>query len=367
MLMQTARLHAEVVARIVTLGKGQREGPRGRQSMSALQDLPGYVTDLMLSALHVQFATVSGAGVPIDTPVMAFPSDDLATISGATGLAYPVKAERARRNPKVGLLIEGGADEPVVSIAGICAVRDADIQANLIRYLSETAHYSVGTSRSWALTRQAVWYWARIIMEVTPKRILWWDNRAAMDRPPQVWNAPADTVYPRSDPAPAAPPSAASNWPPRDWRAFARPFVDRDAPGHLTLLDPEGFPLPIGVRGVRMTDAGFELQVPLGAPWADAEAATFTFAGCATFVGSVSGLAGVRYLKVARMLPVHPMIDDPGQVLEPSDEVRAALLDRLGQELARRGQPIPVVPEERPAPTPGALRRRDREARASQG
>jgi hypothetical protein len=298
---------------------------------------------------------------------MAFPSDDLGIISGATGLAYPVKAERARRNPKVGLLIEGRADEPVVSIAGICAVRDADIQANLIRYLSETAHYSVGTSRPWELTRQAVWYWARIIMEVTPQRIMWWENRAAMDRPPHVWTAPADTVFPESDPAPAVRPSAASKWRPRDWRESAQPFIDDGVPGHLTLLDAEDFPLPIGVRNVRMTETGFDLDLPLGVPWTGGGTATFTFAGCATFVGTVSGSGAATRLMVERMLPVHPMVEDPGQVLEPTDEVRAALLDRLGQELVRRGQPIPVVPEERPAPTPGALRRRDREAGAGQG
>ncbi|SDD47973.1 hypothetical protein SAMN05444678_1145 [Sphingomonas sp. YR710] len=334
--------------------------------MSALQDIPKNVTDLMRSVLHMQFATVSGEGVPIDTPIMTFSSDDLGIISGATGLAYPVKAERARRNPKVGLLIEGTVDEPVISVAGLCAVRDADIQANLIRYLSETGHYSVGTSRPWELTRNAVWYWARIIMDVTPKRIMWWENRAAMDQPPNVWTAPADTVFPPSDPAPAGRPSGASKWPQRDWREFARPFVEGGVPGHLTLLDPEGFPLPIGVRGVRMTDTMFELDVPLGVPWTGAGMATFTFAGCATFVGPVSGSGGSMQLMVERMLPVHPMVEDPAQVLEPSDEVRAALLSRLGEELARRGQPIPIVPEERPAPSAGALRRRDRDARVRQ-
>ena len=334
--------------------------------MSALQYLPKVVTDLMLSSLHAQFATVSGEGVPIDTPMLMFPSDDLGIISGATGLAYPVKAERARRNPKVGLLIEGDVDEPVVSIAGICAVRDADIQANLIRYLSETAHYSVGVSRPWALTRQAVWYWARIIMEVSPKRIMWWENRAAMDRPPNVWNAPADTVFPLSDAAPAARPSAPSKWRPHDWREFAQPFIAGGVPGHLTLLDAEGFPLPIRVRSVRMTDDGFDLELPLGVPWTGGGTATFTFAGCATFVGPVTGSGKTTQFMVERMLPVHPMVEDPGQVLEPSDEVRAALLDRLDRELARRGLPMPTVPEERPAPTPGALRRRDREARAKQ-
>lgn len=327
-----------------------------------LRDLPERVRELLLNSLHFHFATVSGEGVPIDTPLMLFPADDLSIISGATGLAYPVKAERARRNPKVGLLIEGKPDEPVVCVTGMAAVRDADIQANVIRYLAETGHYSVGVSRPWEITRRAIWYWARIIMEVTPRRILWWDNLAAMDRRPQMWEAPAGSAYPASDPAPAARPSPPSNWSKPDWREFAQPFLDSGAPGHLTLLDAEGFPLPIRARSVRMTNEGFDMDIPAGAPWSGPGMATFTFAGCATFVGPARGSGASTRLDVMRMLPVHPMMTDPGQVLEPSDEVKAALLARLGQELDRRGQPMPAVPQDRPAPTAGALRRMARAA-----
>ncbi len=101
-------------------------------------------------------------------------------------------------------------------------------------------------------------------MEVMPKRISWWENRAAMDQSPHVWTAPVDTAFAPSDPAPTARASAASQWPPRDWREFARPFLDGGVPGHLTLLDAEGFPIPIGVRAAAMTDTGFDLKSATG-------------------------------------------------------------------------------------------------------
>ena len=205
-----------------------------------------------------EFSTVSAAGVPIDTPTYYFPSDDMQTLDLATGLPNPAQAERARRNPKVGLLIEGRPEEPVVVVRARAAVRDSDIQSNAIRYLAETGYRGISHGITWEKARLAVTYWSRIIIENKPERIYWWDNQAALDSSPQIWNAAPDTVYPVSDPPPSGKmkPSA---WPVRPWqsspkmpskaarRVTSRCLTMTDIPcrcGHA--LQPGGRWLPAG-------------------------------------------------------------------------------------------------------------------------
>src|SRR5690606_17718169 len=121
---------------------------------------------------------------------------------------------------------------PVISIAGMAAVRDANLQANVIRYLAENGH-SLRGDPGWPLAQKAVWYWSRIFIEVTPARVLWWDNAAAMDGPPHRVEAPAGTTYPLSDPAPGGTPSTAPKWQEAPWRTLAEEALTRNAPGHL--------------------------------------------------------------------------------------------------------------------------------------
>lgn len=329
-----------------------------------IEELPRGVSNLIGSALRCQFATVSSAGLPIDTPMLSFVSDGLVSIDVGTGLTYPVKAERARKNPKTGLLIEGRPDEPVISIACRASVTDSDLQANTDRYIAEAAFIRVDNA-PWNLARQLITYWTRIIVRNYPVRILWWDNRAALDDEPHCWLAPETMSYPASDPAPPGSGSAPLKWPQRDWRYLAERALARGTPGHITLLDDEGFPLPFPVRKIDLEGDGFALSIPNGAPWRTSGKASLTFDGRETFVGSVDRDGETTRLRVDRALPIHPYVEEPSSKWEASQEIQDAFNARLVYETQRRGQPIPTIPETEPEPTEGATMRRERLERLS--
>lgn len=329
--------------------------------MSVVMQLPKHVADLIQTAFSVQFATVSRAGTPIDTPTLSFPKEDLSTIDVATGLAYPAKAERLRRNPKAGLWIDGVLPgEPTISIAGMGATKDADIQANSLRYIEEIASYGVGTMAPWSLEHKAVWYWSRILMCIAPKEILWWDSADALDQEPHRWEAATDTIWPASDPAPAGPPTKAPRWPQAPWTELAETALGRNAVGHLSLIDSNGFPRPAMARNITQTTDGFVMDLPKYAPGERNGPASLSFAGFENFVGTAGEEAGRVRLKVDHALPLLPFVTDPQEQWEPKPATYDAMMGRLTAELARRGQRLPIIPAIKPAPTRQGKRRAER-------
>ena len=321
--------------------------------MSWFDEVPAAIVRFIRTRYVAEFATVSATGVPLNTPLVPFENADLTTIDSATGLAYPVKADRARRNPKVGMLFEGGADEPVVSLSGMAAVKDRNLQANLERYLAEqilTRSMSPELIDYETVTRHAIWYFTRIITCVAPAVIRWWDSPAAMDGPPQEWRAPAGTIWPLSDPAPVGAGSKAS-WRLPDWHDLAKGALARGAAAHLTLLDAEGYPLPIRARSLALDDEGFRLDMPGWLPWSQGQA-TVSFQGLETFIGDARSADGAVLFRADRALPIHPLL--VGGPLQPDEETKAALMERIAYELGRRGLSLPVMPPQPPEPTAGA-------------
>jgi hypothetical protein len=326
--------------------------------MSYLDALPQAAADLIRASAVSEYATVSSAGVPIDTPTFVFTSADFETLDVATGLAYPLKAERARRNPKAGLLFEGGPGQPVVSVVGQAAVRDADLQANLDRYLAETILTPVVNPEivDWNLVRQATWYLTRIFVCIKPTHVRWWSSAEAMDEAPQEWRAPAGTSYPASDPRPAGELTPGPKWPQPAWPEMARGALERGNGAHLTLVDGEGYPVPLRALDIEQTAEGFRMRAPKGAPWTEGQA-TLSFGGREVFIGAAVRSGDVATLRVERTLPLLPLVADPTEVIQPTPETKATLLARLKLEADRRGQAPPRTPQNPPEPTAGARMR----------
>ena len=100
-------------------------------------------------------------------------------------------------------------------------------------------------------------------------------------------------------------------------------------------------------------DDGLRLVMPGWLPWTDGKA-TVSFEGIEVLVGDVRIEGNVAHFRAERALPLHPLMTDPSQILRPNEETKKALMGRIEPELARRGQPLPKMPDDPPEPTPGA-------------
>src|SRR3954468_10824266 len=236
----------------------------------AAVDRPADLAELCRRSLVAEYASLTRDGRPITWPVTPYLGEDTGTIDVSTGLTYPSKAERARRDPRVAALfssrtVPGLADAPVVLVQGMATVRDADLQANTDRYvheqLAKLPQTFAGIPRF--LLRRTAWYFARIYVHVTPLRVTTWPD-GRLDREPEVWTAPEGTTAPPSAPPPSGP-ALGSGWskPAGDWRPFAD-RAERLGPPVLTVAGGDGWPLPVRGRSSERTAEGFLVEPPAG-------------------------------------------------------------------------------------------------------
>jgi hypothetical protein len=328
---------------------------------------PADVLQILQRAVTCEFATVTGHGMPITFPVTPHLGEDRRTLDVATGLAYPGKAERARRNPKVGLLFadaigSGLSAPPIVLVSGLATVRDHDLQSGTDRYLrlSRAKLPGLYSQLPWWILRRQTWYWCHLWIMVTPVRILWWPG-GNIDRSPLRWDAPAGTAPEPSDPGPSGP--ALPPWQPAraDWRHRAAHAAHRLGTPDLTVMDREGYPVLFSAQGATLVPEGFRLELPASTPALAAGPACLTFHAHdslftreenAAFVGQVevAGGGGKALFHVARALGD---LSAPGAWPRRVWSVlalRRRLHSRLYVEAARRGQPVPRILRQVDAP-----------------
>lgn len=318
---------------------------------------PAALDSLFARSIAVEYSSLTGSGVPVTVPTTPYVGSG-GTLDVSTGLTYPTKAERARRNPRVSLLFadplgEGMADAPVALVQGHAAVRDADLQTNADRYVRVSAIKLPDATKGqprFVLKRMA-WYYARIWVEITPLRIRWWPDRS-LPGPAEEWLAPTGQELPNSDPAPAGHPPPAWREPPADWRPVARqalatlPLVD------VTTVDGDGFPVCVPAAVVGIHDDTVELSIGSDAPvlppgpaclTVHGHAARFTGQENHTLMGTLGSGEGSPTFRMERALADWSLAGNRARTAASFLSAGRSLRPRLKAEAARRGQPVPKV------------------------
>jgi len=307
-------------------------------------------------AITCEYASLTRDGAPVTVPIT--PYVGAGSIDVSTGLTYPAKAERARRNPKVALLFAdaigaGTGAAPVVLVQGHAAVRDADLQLNTDRYVRASMMKLPASVKGQpkVLLRRLGFYYARIWIEIVPLRIRWWPDRdLALE--PQEWRVEPDVRLPDSDPPPPGRQPAAWLSPPQGWREVAAralqalPFAD------LTAVDADGEPVCVPVTVGSLEGNEVPLRIGSGAPELPAGRACLTLHGHDerfttqenhTLMGSlVHGAEGSR-LQVERALADWSLTGNRVQIAIGFLRKGRRLAPRLETEAARRGQPVPRI------------------------
>lgn len=328
------------------------------------RQLPAEVTAVFERAITVEFATLTRTGAPVTVPTTPYLGEDGRTLDVSTGLTYPAKAERARRDPRVCLLFAdpvgsgtvgsgtGTRTPPVVMVQGLATVRDADLQANTDRYVLVSQEKLPEATKTVpkSVMRRMAWYYARIWVQVTPLHIRWWPGRELVGSS-GAWDAP-DAAAALSDPAPSGAQPGPWKKAPADWRPVVADALQRLPMHDLTVVGDNGFPLCLPVAATTRDGEALTLRLGPGAPpvaegpaclTLHAHAETFIGQENRTVVGTVTSRPGAVDFEVERALAGWSIVGGTARRGAGLMLSGMRLRRRLETEARRRFQPVPEV------------------------
>ncbi|CAN5183368.1 hypothetical protein BH18ACT10_BH18ACT10_19190 [soil metagenome] len=178
-----------------TTHSGTSEGSAGATPSSGLA-LPTEMEEVFREFRTCEFSTMTRGGVPVAWPLIPLWRPDEGRFVLTTSIGLPMKAFNIRRDPKVSLLFSdptgsGIEDPPAVLVQGDAEMTDEvhtspagmeDYWERIFRVQPAGKMYG-----SNALTRYLLdWYYMRLHIFVTPRRILWWPDGDFMQTPNEV-------------------------------------------------------------------------------------------------------------------------------------------------------------------------------------
>jgi hypothetical protein len=318
---------------------------------------PDAVQAVFERSLTAEYASLTRLGTPVTVPTTPY-LGRTGTLDVSTGLTYPTKAERARRDPRVCLLfadpVGSGLERPPVALVqGLATVRDADLQANTDRYvagsLAKLPEATKGQPK--VVLRRMAWYYARIWIEITPLHVRWWPDRNLAGAP-ESWDAYPDTAAPLSDPPPGGIQPGAWKEPAPAWRPVAEDALARLPLPDLTVVGDNGFPLCLPVSGADLDGDDIRLRLGPGTPALAGGAACLTFhthpeaftgQENRTLIGTVTPAGDGVTMRVERALADWSLAGNRARMAVAFLRTGRTLGPRIKAECDRRDQPVPKV------------------------
>jgi hypothetical protein len=150
-------------------------------------DLPPDVRAVIREFRTCEFTTIAKDGTPIAWPTVPFYNQERGIFLVTTSIALAQKALNVRRNPRVSMLFSdptasGLANPPMVLIQGNAVAPDrieteigpefAEGLAQLLRRQPAGGFYS----SNWLTRYLFDWYYMRLLIEITPLRVSWWER-----------------------------------------------------------------------------------------------------------------------------------------------------------------------------------------------
>jgi len=147
-------------------------------------DLPADVIAVFQAFRTCEFTTLAKDGTPITWPTLPFFDAEQGRFVITTSIALAQKAINIRRNPRVSLLFSdptacGLPEPPAVLVQGdavapdeiITAIKGSEDQLQMVFERQPSSGIYSGNP----LMRYLFdWYYMRLIMVITPRRVRWW-------------------------------------------------------------------------------------------------------------------------------------------------------------------------------------------------
>jgi hypothetical protein len=149
--------------------------------------VPAEVEAVFRAFRTCELSTLAKDGTPVSWPIEPFYQPAHSRFLLTTSIGLPQKVYNIRRNPRVSLLFSdptgsGLVEPPAVLVQGDARAPDEIITA-FTGELEEVGRIAFQRqpaaelySRNWLMRSLFDWYYMRLLIYVTPRRMLWWER-----------------------------------------------------------------------------------------------------------------------------------------------------------------------------------------------